>query len=44
MDIESAARRIHEDGYAVVPDYMGVQTVDRLRRCLAPVFDASAAA
>ena len=33
-------RRIREDGYAVVPDFMGVQTVDRLRRGLAPVFDA----
>ena len=40
VDIDQAADRIREDGYAVVPDFLNEQTVDRLRRGLAPVFDA----
>ena len=33
-------RRIREDGYAVVPDFLDEATVERLRADLAPVFDA----
>ena len=40
MDIESAARRIREDGYTVVPDFLGEEMLDGLRRDLAPLFDA----
>ena len=40
IDIDGAVRRIHEDGYAVVPDFLDEATVERLRRGLAPVFDA----
>ena len=39
MDIDDATRRIREDGYAVVPDFIDQQTVDRLCDGLAPVFD-----
>ncbi len=40
MDIESAARRIREDGYTVVPDFLNEEMLDGLRRGLAPLFDA----
>ena len=40
MDIESAARRIREDGYTVVPDFLGEEMLDGLRRDLAPLFEA----
>ncbi len=40
MDIESAARRIREDGYTVVPDFLGEEVLDGVLRGLAPVFDA----
>ncbi len=39
MDIDGAVRCIREDGYAVVPDFLDLETLDRLRRGLAPVFD-----
>lgn len=40
MDIESAARQVRQDGYAVVPDFLGEEMLDGLRRNLAPVFDS----
>ena len=40
MDIEGTVNRVREDGYAVVPDLIDQETVDRLCRGLAPVFDA----
>ncbi|MCY4013000.1 MAG: phytanoyl-CoA dioxygenase family protein [Gammaproteobacteria bacterium] len=40
MDIDGAVRRIHEDGYAVVPDFLDEETTERLRLGLKPVFDA----
>lgn len=40
MDIDGAVRRISEDGYAVVPDFLDEETTKRLRAGLAPVFDA----
>ena len=40
MDIDGAVRRIQEEGYAVVPDFLDEATVERLRRGLAPLFDA----
>ncbi|MDE0037473.1 MAG: phytanoyl-CoA dioxygenase family protein [Gammaproteobacteria bacterium] len=40
IDTEDAVRRIREDGYAVVPDFLDEATVERLRSGLAPVFDA----
>ena len=40
MDLDETVRRIHEDGYAVVPDFLDGATVERLRAGLAPVFDA----
>jgi len=40
MDIKSAAGRIRETGYVVVPDFLDDVALDRLRRGLAPVFDA----
>ena len=39
MDIDGAVRCIREDGYAVVPDFLTPDTLDRLRRGLTPVFD-----
>ncbi|MDE0348441.1 MAG: hypothetical protein OXM56_01845, partial [Gammaproteobacteria bacterium] len=39
MNIDGAMRCIREDGYAVVPDFLNPETLDRLRRGLAPVFD-----
>ncbi len=42
MDIDDVVRRVGEDGYAVVPDFLDKETVDRLRRGIAPVFDAVA--
>jgi len=40
IDIDDAVDRIRRDGYAVVPDFLDGATVERLRRGLAPVFDA----
>ncbi len=40
MDIDGAVKRINEDGYAVVPDFLDRETTERLRTGLAPVFDA----
>ncbi|MCE2460941.1 MAG: phytanoyl-CoA dioxygenase family protein [Pseudomonadales bacterium] len=40
IDTEDAVRRIREDGYAVVPDFIDKMTVERLRAGLAPIFDA----
>ncbi len=40
MDIDGALRQITEDGYAVVPGLLDEETLERLRRGLAPVFDA----
>ena len=40
MDIEGAAARVREDGYAVVPDFLDQETLERLREGLAPVFGA----
>ena len=39
MTIDETVRRVREDGYAVVPDFIDAETVNRLRRGLAPVFD-----
>ena len=40
MAIDDVLRQVREDGYAVVPDLLDAETVERLRRDLAPVFDA----
>ena len=40
MDIDGAVKRINEDGYAVVRDFLDRETTERLRTGLAPVFDA----
>ena len=39
-EIDEVKRRVREDGYAVVPDLLTPETVERLRADLAPVFDA----
>ena len=39
MDTASAARRIEEDGFAVVEDFLDAETLEQLREGLAPVFD-----
>ena len=40
MDIDATNRCIRQDGYAVVPDFLEKETVDRLCAGLAPIFDA----
>ncbi len=40
MDIETAARRVREDGYTVEPGFLDEAMLEKLRRDLAPVFDA----
>jgi len=40
VDIDQAVSQIREDGYAVVPNFLDEQTLERLRCGLAPVFDA----
>ena len=39
MDIESAASRIREHGYAVLPGFLDDEALEGLRRDLAPIFD-----
>lgn len=40
MDIDAAAERIREDGFAVIPDFLDASAVESLCCGLAPVFDA----
>lgn len=40
LDVQAVADQVREEGYAVVPDFLDVETLDRLRVGLAPVFDA----
>ncbi len=39
MNIERSARQVREDGYTVVPDFLGEERLEALRRGLAPVFE-----
>ena len=39
MDIERSARQVREDGYTVVPDFLGEERLERLKRGLDPVFE-----
>ncbi len=40
VNVDDVRHRVDRDGYAVVPDFLDAETVDRVRRGLAPVFDA----
>ena len=39
-NVDDVRHRVDQDGYAVVPDFLEPQAMDRVRRGLAPVFDA----
>ena len=39
MNIEHVVEAMREEGYAVVPDFLDKETIERLRQDLAPVFD-----
>lgn len=39
MDLQSVVEEVREEGYAVVPDFLGEETIEQLRRDLAPIFD-----